>query len=78
MSEQTPSAESVVRRPRSSGKFAPRAHVSEDDGMTVGRSLLGPSRPTAPPQTSRNRVIAGDLPDWEPLPPGELVVRRRS
>jgi len=27
--------------------------------------------------TERRRKIIGDLPDWEPLPPGEIQVRRR-
>lgn len=30
------------------------------------------------PATGRMRRIAQDLPDWEPLPPGELLVRRRG
>lgn len=30
------------------------------------------------PATGRLRRIAQDLPDWEPLPPGEVLVRRRG
>lgn len=32
----------------------------------------------AGPATGRVRRIAQDLPDWEPLPPGEILVRRRG
>ncbi|MEU8261542.1 hypothetical protein AB0C02_13095 [Micromonospora sp. NPDC048999] len=35
-------------------------------------------QPTPPRQrsTSRVRRIAEGLPDWEPMPPGEMLVRR--
>jgi len=28
------------------------------------------------PTTSRERRMVSSLPEWEPLPPGEIVVRR--
>ncbi|MEV8017840.1 hypothetical protein AB0O76_16145 [Streptomyces sp. NPDC086554] len=34
------------------------------------------SRPQGERVTNRLRRIAEGLPDWEPLPPGETVVRR--
>jgi hypothetical protein len=44
--------------------------VSRDVGL--GRGL------SKQPELSRNRKIAGNLPGWEPLPPGEVrVVSRR-
>ena len=33
---------------------------------------------TQPPATSRTRRVVENLPDWEPLPPGEIVVHRPS
>lgn len=47
----------------------------EEQQVIIGRSLLTSQRDRKP-QTSRERQIAGALPDWEPLPPGELLVRR--
>ncbi len=66
----------VVRRPSAAGRFLPREVVPvADDGVVVSRNVLG-SRAATKPQTGRERKIAGGLPDWEPLPPGELLVRR--
>jgi len=65
----------VLRRPRSEGKFTPRP--AAEGGVVVGRDLLSAARPTSPATTSRRRVQAGELPDWEPTPPGEQLVRRR-
>lgn len=67
----------VVRRPHSAGKFVPRSTPPvEGDGVIIGRSLMTSRNRDVKPQTSRERQIAGDLPDWEPLPPGELFVKR--
>lgn len=33
-------------------------------------------RPKGERVTTRQRRVVEDLPDWEPLPPGETVVRR--
>lgn len=64
----------VVRRTRGTDRLRPRVVPSEST-VIVGRNVLG-SRASGKPQTSRERQIAGDLPDWEPLPPGELIVQR--
>ena len=32
----------------------------------------------AKPATSRSRQLVRDLPSWDPLPPGEVLVRRHS
>ncbi|NCD18376.1 MAG: hypothetical protein EOL89_00065 [Actinobacteria bacterium] len=67
----------VVRRPRSSGKFVPRSTPTPDsDEVIIGRNLLTSRNRDGKEQTPRERRIAGDLPAWEPLPPGELFVRR--
>jgi len=31
---------------------------------------------TAQPATTRNRRLVRDLPGWDPLPPGEILVQR--
>lgn len=66
----------VVRRldPRSR-MLSPEAPGAADNEVIIGRSLLSTQRDSKP-QTSRQRRIAGALPDWEPVPPGEIVVRR--
>lgn len=63
-----------VRRP-GAGRFVPKA-APTPDGVVVQRNVLQPSQAKEKALTSRQRRIAGNLPDWEPLPPGELLVRR--
>ena len=65
----------VVRRGHAATRLLPRAEEPAPGGVVVHRSVLA-RRSSDKPQTSRERKIAGDLPDWEPLPPGELVVQR--
>lgn len=36
-----------------------------------GRQAVAPE-----PKTARTRQMVQGLPDWEPLPPGEIVVQR--
>lgn len=66
----------VIRR-RSRAMFHPREEDSSDIGVVVSRSILT-ARNAKEPETSRKRKIAGNLPAWEPMPPGELVVHRRG
>lgn len=33
--------------------------------------------PTEGKATDRRRAVVGSLPDWEPLPPGEILVQRK-
>lgn len=48
------------------------------DEQMVSRNVLGGNR-VDKPELSRNRKIAGDLPSWDPTPPGEIhVMPRRS
>lgn len=69
-------ADAVVRRvPRARGKFTGRVPAAPAEDDLVARAILG-ARASATSRLSTNRVIAGDLPGWEPLPPGELSVRR--
>lgn len=70
-------SEGFVRRvPRAAGKFRGRVETPQSEEQLVSRAILG-SRSSKKPALTRNHVIAGDLPDWEPLPPGELSVIRR-
>lgn len=57
--------------------IAPPTQVQGVDALTVSRNWSS-SRPLGErkPKLTRERKMAGDLPDWEPLPPGELTVRR--
>lgn len=63
----------VIRRGLSATRLVPAAPPAET--TMISRQVLAP-RTTRRPETSRERKIAGDLPQWEPLPPGELFVRR--
>ncbi|MBM9837366.1 hypothetical protein JO861_12455 [Rhodococcus hoagii] len=72
----TPTSDAPVVRPTRLSPFLPPA-PRDDDGLVVSREATLRSLPKGE-QLTRNRKIAGDLPDWEPLPPGEvLVVSRR-
>lgn len=74
--QQTPDLPvTIVRRTRSSGRFHTRP-TPDTTEVVVGRDLLKARRPSTGWTTKRERQIAGDLPDWEPLPPGELHVHR--
>ncbi|MET8483472.1 hypothetical protein [Streptomyces tendae] len=67
---QHPAAPPPPRRPPGDPQWS-------TPGTPVGDSPWGASRrPTGERATSRVRKIAEGLPDWEPLPPGETVVRR--
>ena len=69
--------EGFVRRvPRAAGKFSGRVETPQSEEQLVSRAILG-SRSAKKPHISRNHVIAGDLPEWEPLPPGEISAIRR-
>lgn len=69
-------APKVVRRNRPTPFNAPASERAVDVGITVGRNWSTISGPRKPSGLTRNRVVAGDLPDWTPLPPGELRVDR--
>jgi hypothetical protein len=64
--------EAGVRRTRRNPFIPPSDH---DQGPAVSRELLSRGR-AATAQLSRNRKVAGDLPDWDPLPPGEIILAR--
>lgn len=57
-------------------RFLPRDDAAEDQVTVTRRALLGERRNTGKPTLSRHHKIAGNLPDWEPLPPHEQLVHR--
>ncbi|WP_167349999.1 zinc ribbon domain-containing protein [Pseudoclavibacter helvolus] len=73
---QLPQPSQIIRR---AGRrpIEPPTPVQGVDALTVSRTWSS-SRPLGErkPKLSRERKMAGDLPAWEPLPPGELNVRR--
>lgn len=70
---ETTEAAPIVRRARSAGRLHQMPPATS--GPIISRNVLMSSS-TKEPQTSRERNIAGNLPSWEPLPPGELQVQR--
>lgn len=69
----------VVQRTRRTPFLPPAPDEKIPLGAVVTRNWGGaPRRSTKDSGLTRNRVIAGDLPDWAPLPPGELQVDRHA
>lgn len=69
--------EPLLRRPSTrSAKFQPRPVPTPSSDVVLDRSVLRPSVADTKPQTQRRREMVGDLPDWQPMPPGELPLRR--
>lgn len=70
----------VVKRPRS--RRRPRfveKPKKKDDSLVARRNLLATSKPPdGKHQFSRERKIAGNLPDWDPTPPGEIRITRHA
>ena len=68
----------VVRRGQHPPASGPGFEPPREETAVISRGILGVRDRDKRAQTSRERRVAGDLPSWEPLPPGELVVRRPS
>lgn len=70
----------VVKRPRS--RRRPRfveKPKKKDDSLVARQSLLSASKPPdGKHQFSRERKVAGNLPDWDPTPPGEIRISRHG
>lgn len=68
----------ALRRPSARGnRFEPRPVDELAEPVVLQRNVLrASSSGSAEQQTSRRHEIAGDLPAWEPLPPGELFLKR--
>lgn len=76
-SQEPSTAGTLISRTRSS-RFLPTDAASIDPAVVVGRGFLRSKVAPQKQQLSRERKIAGDLPAWEPMPPGEIAVRRRA
>jgi hypothetical protein len=66
----------IIRRNRTSPFLPPRApeeQVTPVVSRTWASQVSGTGKKK---QLTRERKMAGDLPEWEPLPPGELIVTR--
>ncbi len=77
-SEPTPVvdvSEVVIRRTRTS-PFLPPPLPDEEQTPIISRAWAGSRNSGRKAQLTRERKMAGGLPDWEPLPPGELLVKR--
>lgn len=57
-------------------RFLPNAKPDGDQVTITRRALLGERRNTDSPTLIRHHRIAGDLPEWDPLPPNEQLVHR--
>lgn len=68
----------VISRPGSASRFLPAPPRAAEAAVVVGRGFLSSKASPQKQQLSRERVIAGDLPSWDPMPPGEIAVRRRA
>lgn len=64
----------MIRRARPNVFVPPQP---QDQGQVISRDV-GLQRKIAKPEISRNRKIAGNLPAWDPLPPGEIHVIHRG
>ncbi len=64
----------MIRRARPNVFVPPQP---QDQGQVISRDV-GLQRKVTKPAISRNRKIAGNLPAWDPLPPGEIHVIHRS
>ncbi|MBX3100669.1 MAG: hypothetical protein KF761_13955 [Salinibacterium sp.] len=68
---------SIIRR-TASRVFLPPRLENEDDTPMVSRAWVGRTDRAGKKQLGGARKMAGNLPDWEPAPPGELIVTRRK
>lgn len=66
----------IVKRKPAATRFVPPAERTEDM-VAIDRSLAIGSMAKEKPAIGRERNIAGSLPDWSPLPPGEVIAPRR-
>lgn len=72
MEDQVPP---TIRRP-GRVRMLPPQEPTEDSGTVISRDLLGSRNRSSRSTLGTNRIIAGNLPDWDPTPPGEILIRR--
>jgi hypothetical protein len=68
----------MVRRTNTAtrARFTPRKVAEPEGAASDAASIVGAPAPKSERVTDRRRQVAGDLPAWDLLPPGELTVRR--
>ena len=73
-----PGVNNMVQRPssRRRPRFVPRPKNDDNASFVERRNLLTSVATSAKHQITRERKIAGNLPDWDPLPPGEILINR--
>lgn len=73
-----PGMNNMVQRPgaRRRPRFVPKPKREEDASFVERRNLLTATASSAKHQITRERKIAGNLPDWDPLPPSEILITR--
>lgn len=70
-----PTPPTIIRRPRRTPSFSPAPPGSRP--VIDRKDLLARTRDTTGgPKLSSDRAMAGGLPEWSPLPPNEMIVRR--
>jgi hypothetical protein len=67
----------ILTRPTPTTRFTP-SETSLDDLVPIQRGLLAASSADRKADLGRNRSIAGSLPTWSPLPPGEIIAPGRK
>ena len=67
----------ILTRPTPTTRFTP-SDTSLDDLVPIQRGLLAPAAADRKSELGKNRNIAGSLPTWSPLPPGEIVALGRK
>lgn len=67
----------VVRRVNTATRARFKPRTQPDSERTSADSIVGAPAPKAHRLTDRRREVAGDLPEWDLLPPGEITVRRK-
>jgi len=67
----------ILTRPTPTTRFTP-SDTSLDDLVPIQRGLLAPAAADRKSELGKNRNIAGSLPGWSPLPPGEIVALGRK
>lgn len=72
---QVPAAPVEIRRGPRTRFLAPASNAAREE-IVVSRNVLSPRKAAGKNATARERKIAGDLPEWEPLPPGEVLINR--
>lgn len=73
---EVPSVNPVLGRRMAVQRF--NAPQKPESSAPLRRDLLRSGRKTSDPEIGRQRKIAGSLPEWEPIPPGEIFSVRRS